>query len=80
MPGTILHSKDALRVPAVAQWVKDLALSLGQLRVLLRCGFNPWPRKFHMLQVWPRKKEKENFERGVHKENSDQEIETALVI
>ena len=32
----------------VAQQVKDLALSLQQLALLLWCGFNPWPVNFHM--------------------------------
>ena len=31
------------RVPSVAQWVKDLALSLQWLRLLLRLRFNPQP-------------------------------------
>ena len=35
------------------QWVKDLALSLQQLGLLLWCGFDRWPRNFHMLQEWP---------------------------
>ena len=34
----------------VAQWVKDLALSL------LWCQFDPW--NFHRLQVQPKKKKK----------------------
>ena len=29
--------------------VRDLELSL------LWCGFDPWPRNFHMLQMWPNK-------------------------
>ena len=40
--------KHSAGVPAVAQWGKDLALSLQQLRWLLRCGFNPWPWNFHV--------------------------------
>ena len=32
----------------VAQWLKDLALSLQQLVSLLWHRFDPWPRKFHM--------------------------------
>ena len=32
----------------MAQWVKDLVLSLQQLRSLLWHGFDPWPRNFHM--------------------------------
>ena len=31
-----------LGVPAVAQQVKDLALSLQWLGLLLRCRFDPW--------------------------------------
>ena len=34
---------------------KDLALSLQQLESLLWHEFDPWPRKFHMLQVQPKK-------------------------
>ena len=41
----------------------DLVLSLERLGSLLWYGFDPWPRNFHMLWVWPpppppRKKEK----------------------
>ena len=35
----------------MAQWFKDLALSLQQLRLLLGHGFDPRPRNFHMPQV-----------------------------
>ena len=35
----------------MAQWVKDLALSLQWLGSLLWCGFDPW----HMLQAWSKK-------------------------
>ena len=35
--------------------VKDLALSLLWLRLLLWLGFNPWPLNFHMLRAWPNK-------------------------
>ena len=31
----------------VAEWVKDLVVSL------LRCRFSPWPRNFCVLQAWP---------------------------
>ena len=48
----------ALRVPTVAQWVKDLLLSLQWLGSLLWPRFNPWPRKFHRLWVQPKKKKK----------------------
>ena len=32
----------------VAQWVKDLALSL------LWRGFDPWPGNFHIPWLWPK--------------------------
>ena len=41
-----------------AQWVKDLALSLQWLWLLLWCGFNPWSRNFLMPQVKKKKKKK----------------------
>lgn len=40
----------------VAQWVKDLALSLQQLGSLLRDEFSPWPRNFCMPWAQPKKK------------------------
>ena len=36
----------------VVQWVKDPAGSLQQLRLPLWCGFDPWPRNFHMPWAW----------------------------
>ena len=42
----------------MVQQVKDLALLLQWLGSVLLCGFDPWPRKVHMPQVWPKKKEK----------------------
>ena len=42
----------------MAQQVKDAMLSLLQLRSLLWCGFDPWPRNFHMLLAWPKRKKK----------------------
>ena len=47
-----------MREFSVAQWVKNLALSLQRLRVLLWCGFDPWPGNFHMPRAWPKKREK----------------------
>ena len=38
----------------MVQWVKDPALSLLWLRLLLWPGFNPWPRKLCMPQAWPK--------------------------
>ena len=42
----------------VAQWIKDLALSLQWLRLLLWHRFNLWARNCHMTQAWPREKKK----------------------
>ena len=36
-------------IPGPARWGKDPVLLQLQLR------FNPWPRNFHMPQVWPLK-------------------------
>lgn len=44
----------------MAQWVKDLALSLQQLRLLLWCRFSPWPSEFNMPRADQRKKLKQN--------------------
>ena len=33
----------------MVQWLKDLVLSLQQLKSLLWCGFDPWPWNFHKL-------------------------------
>ena len=38
----------------MAQWVNDLALLLLWLGSLLWRGFDPWPRNFHILWVWPK--------------------------
>ena len=40
----------------MAQWVKDLALSLLWLQSLLWHRFDPWPGNFHMPLAWPGKK------------------------
>ena len=37
----------------MAQWVKDLALSLLQLGLLVWYRFDPWPGNFRMLWMWP---------------------------
>ena len=42
----------------MVQCVKDLALSLQGLGLLLWCGFDPWPGNVHVLQVQPKKKKK----------------------
>ena len=40
----------------MVQQVKNLALSLWQLRLLLWQGFDPHPENFHMPWVQPKKK------------------------
>ena len=35
----------------MAQWIKDLVLSLQQLGLQLWCGFDPWPRNFQVGAV-----------------------------
>ena len=45
-------------VPAVAQWVKDLALLQLWRRLQLWLGFDSWPGNFYMPWVWPKKKNK----------------------
>ena len=53
----LMHYYLMLRNSIVAQHVKDLALSLPWLRLLLQHRFNPWPRNVHMLQGSPKRKE-----------------------
>ena len=45
----------------VVQQVKDLALLLQQLGLLLRWALDPWPGNFHMLWVQPKNKTKQNL-------------------
>ena len=41
----------------MAQWIRDLVLSLLWLRsLLLRHGFDPWPENFLMSQACPKEK------------------------
>ena len=40
----------------VAQWVKDPALLLQGLGLLLWRRLDPWPRNLHVLRVWQKKK------------------------
>ena len=42
-------------ISLVAQWVKDSAL------LLLWYRFDPWPRNFHMMQVWQNKQINKNL-------------------
>ena len=48
-------SEKCKRSPLGMLQVKDWMLSLQWHGLLLWCGFNPWPRSFHMLWVWPKK-------------------------
>ena len=50
-----------VRVQSTAQCsgLNDLA------QLHLQLGFNPWPGNFHMPQVWPLKKKKENKKRKI---------------
>ena len=41
----------------MTQWVKDPALSLLWLELLLWYGFSPWPGSFYAPQTWPKKKQ-----------------------
>ena len=43
----------------ITQQVKDLVLLLQWLRLLLWHRFYPWPRNFHMPQVWTKNKNKQ---------------------
>ena len=49
------HVKKRGRTPPVAQWVKDLALSL------LWCRFDLWPGKFHMPCAQPKKEKRRDI-------------------
>ena len=49
----------------VAQQVKILALSLKLLRLQLWCGFDPWPRNFHMLWAQPNNNDNDNNNNNV---------------
>ena len=53
----------------VVQWVKAPALSLQQLWSLLCCGFQPWPRNFHMPWVQPKKKKKKKKKKNFPQHN-----------
>lgn len=36
----------------MAQWVRDMVLSVQQRGLLLWCGVDPWPRNFHSKMFW----------------------------
>lgn len=42
----------------MTQWIRDLALSLKQLRSLLWCEFDSWSGNFYMSSVQLKKKKK----------------------
>ena len=48
----------------MVQCVKNLALSLQWLGLLLWCGFDPWPKNFHMPQAQPEKESERVRERA----------------
>ena len=43
-------------IPGQVQWVKDPVLPQLCHRLKLQLRFDPWPRKFHILWVQPKKK------------------------
>ena len=64
----------ALGSSLVAQWGKDLALSLLWLGTTVM-QFDPWSRNFSMLQVQPRRKEKKKRKEGERKEGKERNPE-----
>ena len=52
------YSETQLGSSLVVQQVKDPVLSLLWLVSPLWHGFDPWPRNFHILWVWPKKGKK----------------------
>ena len=59
------------RRSALAQWVKDLVLSLQQLELLPWHGFDPWPGNFHMPQTRPQKRQHSVSIRIKHRSTED---------
>ena len=51
--GVFILKAPQARALLVVQRVKDPALALQQLRLLLWLGLRPWPRSLCMLQLWP---------------------------
>ena len=56
----------------MAQWVKDLALSLLGLRVRLGCEFDPSPNNFQLQKIHPKKKRKKKEGKKKNKEDLKQ--------
>ena len=50
----------------MAQWIKDLVLSLEYLGFLLWCRFSRWPGYFHMPWARPQKKKEKLMEKNMH--------------
>ena len=48
-----------VRPPAWGSGLKDTALPQMYCRLQLQLRFNPWTWNFHMLRVWPKKKNKD---------------------
>ena len=60
----------------MAQWVKDLALSLLWLGSLLWYHFGPWPGNFHVRGVQAKKKKKK--ERKKETEGPEEPLAASL--
>ena len=58
----------------MVQLVKDPVLSLQQLGSLLWHKLHPWPGRFHMPWVWPKKKKEELINRAFGIRLFDQSI------
>ena len=56
----------------VAQWIKDPALSLQWLKLLLWHGFDLWPRDFCKLWLPQKERKKERGEGGGRKEGRNE--------
>ena len=54
--GNLGPIRSLLQESLVLQWVKDLALLLQWLDLLLWHRFDPWPGNFYMLWTWLKKK------------------------
>ena len=54
----MIESTELYRSSLVAQWVRDLGVSLMWLWLLLWCRLDPWPGNFHMPWVRAKKEER----------------------
>ena len=52
----------------MVQWVKDLALSLQRLGLLLLPGFDSWSRNFHKPRARPKKHQKIKTKKQINRE------------